>query len=64
MGWLGTSARHKKRKKSRRRPGGQKGHDGAHRTLLDVEQVNEIIPVLPSECKHCGHALPQRPEEM
>jgi hypothetical protein len=38
---------------------GRKGHDGAHRTLLDVEQVNEIIP-----CKHCGHALPQRPEEM
>jgi hypothetical protein len=44
-----------KRKKRRRKPGGQKGHDGARRPLAGPERVDAFFPILPPECKHCGH---------
>ena len=37
--------------------GGQPGHRGAHRALVAAERVNEIRPVLPKQCRHCGHSL-------
>lgn len=46
------------RKKSGRKPGGQKGHPGKHRALIPVELVNKIIPVTPDECEHCGFTFP------
>jgi transposase len=49
---------HPQRKKSRRKPGGQKGHPGSHRPLVPSEQADRVIPVLPPACKHCGHEFP------
>jgi transposase len=51
-------------KKSRRRVGGQPGHRGAHRPLVPVERVDEVRPVLPPQCQHCGHCLPEQIEEV
>ena len=47
------------RKKSKRKPGGQPGHTGHERPL--VENPDRIEEVLPQECKHCAAALPQGP---
>lgn len=47
-----------KRKKSGRKPGGQKGHPGKHRPLVPLEQVKEIVPVTAKDCHHCGTPLP------
>ncbi len=63
-GLAGNSRQRGRRKKSKRKPGGQKGHPGHHRPLAPPEQVQEVRPVLPKECKHCGHALSQQPEQM
>src|ERR1035438_2084100 len=52
------------RQKSKRKPGGQKGHPGHHRPPVPLDQVQQIKPVLPVSCKHCGHHLPQRVEEV
>ena len=49
--------------RGRRKPGGQKGHPGSHRALEPLERVDQAVPVLPSECRHCGHPLPQWIEE-
>ena len=49
------------RKKSGRKPGGQPGHVGQERQR--VENPDRTEEVLPLECKHCGTALPQTPEE-
>ena len=46
-----------KRRSSGRSPGAQPGHEGHGRTLLPVEQVQEIIPVKPEACRHCGLPL-------
>ncbi len=53
-----------RRKRNRRKPGGQKGHPGHHRPLVPTEQVQQVIPVLPAACKHCGEALPQSTEQI
>jgi transposase len=58
-GLAGNSRQRGRRKKSKRKPGGQKGHPGHHRPLASPEQVQDVRPVLPMECKHCGHSLPQ-----
>ena len=63
-GLAGNSRPRGRRKKSRRKPGGQKGHPGHHRPLAPPEQVQEVRPVLPLECKHCGQSLPQQPEQI
>ena len=46
-----------RRKKSRRKAGGQPGHRGAHRPLVPLWEVDEIRAVFPEQCQHCGHAL-------
>ena len=59
-GLAGNSRQRGRRKKSKRKVGGQKGHPGHHRRLVPPEQVQEVRPVLPVECKHCGQSLPQQ----
>src|ERR1017187_4618056 len=49
------------RKKSGRKPGGQTGHMGQERQR--VEKPDRTEEVLPLQCKNCGTALPQAPEE-
>jgi hypothetical protein len=49
------------RKKSGRKPGGQPGHTGQGRQ--GVEKPDRSEEVLPVQCKHCGTALPQAPEQ-
>lgn len=49
----------RRRSKSRRKPGGQPGHRGAHRPLVPIERVDEIRTVLPQQCQRCGQALPK-----
>src|SRR5436305_6598998 len=43
---------------SGRKRGGQPGHRGAFRGLLPVEQVDEIVPVVPKHCRHCQQPFP------
>jgi transposase len=38
---------------SGRKRGGQPGHRGAFRALLPVEQVDEVMTVVPDRCRHC-----------
>src|SRR5262249_61462527 len=42
----------------RKRPG-QPGHRGVHRALLPVEQVDEVIVVVPEACRHCQQPFPE-----
>jgi transposase len=37
--------------------GGQKGHRGHHRSLLPEEALDEIVPLHPTACTHCGASL-------
>jgi hypothetical protein len=53
-----------RRKKSRRKAGGQPGHRGTHRPLVPVERADEIRSILPGQCLHCGHALPEQMEQV
>lgn len=63
-GLAGEPRQRGRRKKSRRKAGGQPGHRGAHRPLAPAARVDEVRPVLPSECQHCGHALPRQIEQV
>jgi len=47
----------RKRTKSGRRCGAQKGHKGTTRKLVPVGQVKEVRDVKPETCRHCGHEL-------
>jgi len=40
----------------KRKRGGQPGHRGKTRALLPTEEVDEVNPIRPDECKHCGCA--------
>ena len=40
-----------------RKRGGQKGHPGAHRSLLPPERVDEFVEHRPACCRGCGHCL-------
>src|SRR5215204_3028392 len=44
---------------SGRKRGGQPGHRGTFRALLPVEQVDEIVTVLPERCRHCQRPFPK-----
>ena len=48
------------RKKSGRKPGGQPGHTGHHRNLFPSERIDEVVPVYPSQCRHCEKAFGER----
>jgi len=49
-------------KSKKRKPGGQPGHKGANRDLIPIEEVNEVIPVFPDACDHCGAVLTREPD--
>jgi transposase len=38
---------------------GQPGHRGTYRALLPVEQVDEVIVVVPEVCRHCRQSFPK-----
>ncbi len=40
---------------SGRNPGGQPGHEGRHRPLLPLEQVDEVRDHWPERCQACAH---------
>jgi TolA-binding protein len=48
------------RKKSGRKPGGQPGHPGHHRSLFPPERVDQVVPVYPTECRHCERTFGER----
>ena len=50
--------RRPKARPSGRNRGGQPGHRGAFRALLPVEQVDEVVAVVPERCGHCGQPFP------
>jgi transposase len=52
-----TAARPKAPRSGRKR-GGQPGHRGSYRPLLPVEQVDELIPVVPARYQHCQQPFP------
>jgi transposase len=62
-GLAGKPRQRGRRKKSRRKAGGQPGHRGAHRPLVAAERVDEIRTVLPEQCRHCGRSLPAEIEQ-
>jgi transposase len=41
-----------------RKRGGQPGHRGACRALLPVEQVDEVVALVPAVCRHCEQPFP------
>lgn len=43
--------------RSKRRRGGQPGHDQRERALIPTEQCQEVVPCVPSECRRCGRKL-------
>jgi transposase len=55
---------HPQRRKSKRKPGGQKGHRGCHRQLVPTDQVDKVVQVLPQDCKHCGKTFPKNAKEL
>jgi len=49
-------AKLKELSKSKRNPGGQPGHEGKHRQMAGLEQVNRRTEHLPESCS-CGHTF-------
>src|SRR6266702_154239 len=45
------------RPRSTRRRGGQPGHPGSTRTLIPVEEVDEVVVIKPAQCTHCQAPL-------
>ena len=43
--------------RSTRRRGGQPGHPGFTRTLIPVEEVDEVVVIKPTQCSHCQAPL-------
>jgi transposase len=43
--------------KSKRRRGGQPGHDKYERPLLPTDACQSVVPCLPRECRRCGNPL-------
>jgi transposase len=50
-----------KKKKSKRKPGGQPGHPPHLRQLLPPERVNHVKPFVPRQCERCAADLPAQP---
>src|SRR5437588_469438 len=45
------------RPRGQRRRGGQPGHPGATRTLIPVEEADEVVVIKPAQCTHCQAPL-------
>ena len=50
-----------KKKKSRRKPGGQPGHPPRLKQLLPPERVSDTVAFVPQHCSRCQAPLPQEP---
>jgi transposase len=50
-----------RKKKSKRRPGGQPGHPPHLKQLLPPERVNRVVSLVPRECEDCHADLPTQP---
>ena len=59
-GLAGRPRERGRRKKSRRKPGGQPGHPGHCRPVVPPERVNAVVEVFPDTCRHCQRRLPAR----
>lgn len=61
---LGVSNRTHRKKKPRsgRKRGGQRGHKGHYRALLPEEAVDKIIDIYPKRCEVCLGTLPEIPD--
>ena len=46
-----------RRRRSKRRRGGQPGHPGHTRTLIPVDEVDEVVVLKPAQCTHCQALL-------
>src|SRR5919204_1442168 len=46
-----------RRPSGKRRRGGQPGHPGHTRTLIPVEEVDEVVVLKPAQCTHCQALL-------
>jgi transposase len=55
----GAGGKRRNKKDGKRKRGGQKGHRGAHRELVPVERVDEIVELFPEVCLGCAATLPQ-----
>jgi len=49
------------KKPTGRQPGGQPGHPPHLKQLLPPHRVKEVIPFIPTHCRHCQAALPVEP---
>jgi transposase len=49
------------KKKSKRKRGGQPGHRPHLKQLLGPDRVNDVVPLVPTECDHCHADLPAAP---
>ncbi|MGD0900345.1 MAG: DUF6444 domain-containing protein [Thermoguttaceae bacterium] len=45
------------RRKSKRKRGGQPGHEKYERPLIPTEQCDDVQPLKPTECRRCGAKL-------
>ena len=63
-GWAGEQRPRGRKRKSSRKPGGQRGHPGHHRPLIPMTEVNAVEVVLPKHCGRCGGDLPQKPSKI
>src|SRR6202163_3287032 len=59
-GLAGQPRERGRRRKSRRKPGGQPGHPGHWRPRVPAERVNAIVDLIPDTCRHCQHTLHRR----
>lgn len=50
-------------KSKKRKPGGQPGHKGSNRNLIPTEEADDVIPVFPETCDHCGAILTPNPDQ-
>jgi transposase len=56
----GSRVGRRRKKPTGRKRGGQKGHKGAHRRLLEPEQVDEVHDLHPEHCEGCAAQLAKR----
>lgn len=55
---LGAAHPATKKKKAKRKAGGQPGHPPHLKQLVPIERVDKVIPLVPTICEHCDAKLP------